>query len=117
MTAAEWVALVQGVYFLVTGIWPLVSLRTFLMVTGDKTDKWLVQIVGLLITAIAVCILLAAYRQELTPAVITLAIGSAAALGAADVIFVVRRVIPKIYLADAVAEAILIVAWVVALAP
>src|SRR5437764_10320112 len=53
---------VQGVYYLLTGVWPLVSIRTFQIVTGVKTDNlptgreadhWLVMAVGVLITAIA----------------------------------------------------------------
>src|SRR4051794_14622821 len=32
---------VQGVYYFVTGVWPLVSIETFLMVTGPKTDHLL----------------------------------------------------------------------------
>jgi hypothetical protein len=32
------VALVQGTYFFVTGIWPILSMNTFLKVTGPKTD-------------------------------------------------------------------------------
>ena len=43
-----------------------------------------------------------------------LAAGSAAALGAVDVIYVAKRVIPPIYLADAVPEAILVALWGVA---
>jgi hypothetical protein len=27
---------VQGAYYLVTGLWPLVSIRTFKLVTGEK---------------------------------------------------------------------------------
>jgi hypothetical protein len=31
------VALIQGVYFVATGVWPLVSIRTFMAITGPKT--------------------------------------------------------------------------------
>jgi hypothetical protein len=41
-------ALLQGGYFLFTGIWPLVSRRTFEAVTGPKKDFWLAQTVGVL---------------------------------------------------------------------
>jgi hypothetical protein len=34
---------VQGIYYLLTGLWPLVSIGTFQMVTGEKTDVWLVH--------------------------------------------------------------------------
>src|SRR5437773_3974332 len=73
---------VQGTYYLVTGVWPLVSIETFQMVTGHKTDHlptgreadhWLVMTVGTLITAIALAILLAAWRRRPSPEVIVLA--------------------------------------------
>ena len=35
---AVWLCWVQGAYFLVTGVWPLVSIRSFQAVTGKKTD-------------------------------------------------------------------------------
>jgi hypothetical protein len=50
----------QGVYYALTGLWPLVSIRTFKAVTGEKTDNlptgfdsdhWLVMTVSVLITA------------------------------------------------------------------
>ncbi len=55
------VALVQGIYFLVTGIWPLISMRTFLTITGPKTDLWLVKTVGLVLAVIG-AVLISAQR-------------------------------------------------------
>ena len=109
-------AAVQAAYYFLTGVWPIVHIRSFMAVTGPKHDKWLVKTVGVLITVIAVVIGMAAYRGTVDAEVIALAIGSAAALGAVDVIYVACRVIPRIYLLDAVAEAVLIAAWGVALA-
>jgi len=34
------IATKQGVYFLATGIWPLVHVQSFQAVTGRKTDNW-----------------------------------------------------------------------------
>ncbi len=44
------VAAAQAVYYVLTGVWPLVSMKTFLKVTGPKTDLWLVRTIGLFIT-------------------------------------------------------------------
>lgn len=107
------VLLVQGVYYLLTGVWPLVSIDTFQMVTGPKTDLWLVKTVGALIAVIAVTLLAAARR--LTFPIILLALASAAVLTAVDVIYVVQGVIPPVYLLDAAAEVVLIAWWAVAL--
>jgi hypothetical protein len=107
-------ALIQGVYFVLTGVWPLVSIRTFMKVTGPKTDLWLVKTVGLLVTVIGIVLLIGAAREQVSLEVLVLAVGSATALFAIDVIYVARRVIAPIYLLDAVLEAILIAAWAIA---
>jgi len=116
---------VQGLYYFATGVWPLVSIETFQMVTGPKTDHlvtgreadhWLVMTVGVLITAVAITLLVAACRRRHPVEAAVLALGSAIGLTAIDVVYVARQVILPIYLVDAVAECILIAAWVVALA-
>jgi hypothetical protein len=105
------VTLVQGGYFLVTGIWPWVSMRTFEMVTGPKTDDWLVKTVGVLIAVIGGVLTRAGLRRQVSPAVRALAVGSAASLAGVDVLYVARRRISPIYLLDAVLELGLIAAW------
>lgn len=104
----------QGAYFLATGLWPLFSLRSFYAVTGPKVDGWLVQTVGSMIACIGSTLLLGARRRTIAPEVRWLATSSAAALMAVDVVFVRRRRIPRIYLADAAAEVGLLAAWALA---
>jgi hypothetical protein len=41
----------QGGYYVATGVAPFVSRRLFERVTGPKADWWLVQTVGVLVTA------------------------------------------------------------------
>jgi hypothetical protein len=83
-------------------------------VTGPKVDVWLVRTVSVLVTVVGEVIAMAAWRRAITPEILLLAVGCAAALAAVDVVYVARRVIPRIYLADAVAELLLIVGWAVA---
>jgi hypothetical protein len=45
---------IEGLYSLVTAIWPIVDIDSFMVVTGPKTDQWLVKTVSVLILAIAV---------------------------------------------------------------
>ena len=104
----------QGTYFLLTGLWPLVSLQSFYAVTGPKRDGWLVQTVGSMIACIGSALLLGARRRTVAPELRWLAISSAAALMGVDVVFVRRRRIPRIYLADAAAELGLLAAWALA---
>ena len=120
-TALLWV---QSLYYLITGVWPLVSIRTFQAVTGPKTDHlptgreadhWLVMTVGVLVTAIAFTLLVAAWRKSNAVEAPVLAIGSALALTSIDVIYVTRRVIGPVYLIDAAIELVLIAAWALVL--
>jgi hypothetical protein len=109
--------LVQGLYYLLMGLWPLLNLDGFEAVTGPKTDRWLVRTVGLLVAVEAAVLLLAAWRRQATPEVALLAIGSALALTAVDVFCTLSRTIAPIYLLDAVAEVLLIACWVRLLLP
>jgi hypothetical protein len=104
-----YVAVVQGVYFLITGLWPLVSIGTFQRVTGPKVDLRLVKTVGVLVAVIGAVLMLASVRREGTPPVVLVAVGSAASLAGMDVIYVSKGVISRIYLLDALVEVILMV--------
>ena len=110
---ARGVAVVQALYYIATGVWPLVSMETFLAVTGPKTDLWLVDTVSVLIIAIGAALLVAAWRG-MSPEAVTLAIASIIALTGIDVVYVTRRVIPPVYLLDALGEVALLVGWLIA---
>lgn len=94
----------QGAYYLATGLWPLVSMRSFERVTGPKTDRWLVQMVGLLAASIGATLLVGARREDVDDAVLTLAIASALSFACIDVAHAARRRISAIYLGDAICE-------------
>ena len=98
----------QGLYYALTGLWPLISMSTFLAITGPKVDLWLVDTVGILVLVSGLVILLAALRRAVTMEILLLAVGSGLGLCAIDIIFVsIGRILP-IYLADATAEIILV---------
>jgi hypothetical protein len=103
--------LVQGVYFLLTGAWPLIDIDSFQAVTGPKTDLWLVRTVGMLILVIGPALCVAAYHRPWSPEVLVVAVGSAGALAVVNVVYVARGTIAPIYLLDAVVEAGLIGLW------
>ena len=109
-----WLALGQGLYYALTGLWPLVHMETFQLVTGPKSEHWLVKTVGVLVTVIGAVLALAGRRRTVGPEVTLLATGSAAGLAAIDVIYVARRRIAPVYLLDAVAEVALIAGWLIA---
>ena len=99
-----------GAYYVVTGLWPFVHLRSFLAVTGPKSEIWLLRTFSALITAVGVVLGRAARETPPSAPATELAAGAAVALGAADVWYVARRRISPVYLLDAVAEAVLFAA-------
>ena len=109
------VALIQGIYFFVFGVWPIISMGTFLKVTGPKTDLWLVKTVGLILAVIGVVLVVAQVNAEINTSIIILAIGSALSLAIVEFVYVAKRIISPIYLGDAVVELILIGWWVLSI--
>jgi hypothetical protein len=103
------VALVQGLYYLATGLWPIFHINSFLLVTGPKTDLWLVKTVGILVAVIGAVLLSASRSRRLTDEIILLAAGSALGLAIIDVVY--ARHISSVYLADAAAELCLVALW------
>lgn len=108
------VALAQAIFYVITGIWPLVHIRSFMWVTGPKTDRWLVKTAGVLITVVGAALGLAGLRGRVAPEARLLAVGSALGLTGIDVVYVARRRISPVYLLDALAELLLVAWWLAA---
>ncbi len=109
--SAPAIALVQGVFYIATGIWAVVDLDSFMAVTGPKVDHWLVKTVGLLVAVIGAALVLAWRRRRVTGEILLLAVGSALCLAAIDIIYVSNGTIRPVYLLDAAAEVGLALGW------
>jgi hypothetical protein len=107
-------ALLQGVFYVLTGVWPLVDIGSFQLVTGPKTDLWLVKTVGVLVCVIGAVLLAAARRRSISDELVLLAMGSALGLAAIDIIYSVSGRISAIYLGDALVEIGLAALWAIA---
>ena len=108
------VALAQAVYYGVTGAWPLVSRRSFELVTGRKTDWWLVETFSLMLLPIAGALGMAAARDEVTHEVELLGATAAGVLAGADVAIALRRLGRPTYLLDAAASGAIVAGWALA---
>jgi hypothetical protein len=95
---------VQGGYYILTGVAPFLSRRAFEAVTGPKTEWWLVETVGAIVTTVGAALLSGARSGRITPELRGLAAGCAASLAAIDTVYVARRRIAPTYLLDAVAQ-------------
>ena len=98
----------QAVYYLSTGLWPFVSMRSFEAVTGPKVDRWLVRMVGLLAACDGATIAAGLGAKSPSRETQVLAISSALAFAAIDVAYVCRGRISPIYLGDAAIELALV---------
>jgi hypothetical protein len=110
-------AALQGGYFLATGLWPLVHMRSFEAVTGPKYERWLVKTFGSMIAVIGGVLLDGARRRSIDRSLAMVAIGSAAALAGVDVVYTAKRRISPVYLVDAAVELALLGVWVAGLRP
>jgi hypothetical protein len=107
------VARLHGAYNLVSGVWPLVSMRTFEAVSGPKYDTWLVRAVGGLLATIGSAQLGAAASTDRDSVALAraLGLGTAVTMGAVDLWYGGRGRISRVYLVDAAVEAGWVVAW------
>lgn len=111
MLNANQVAALQGGYYVASGVWPLLHMRSFVAVTGPKSDLWLVRTVGLLVSCVGLHLLDAARRGRAREEARLLAGTSSAALAGVDTWYPSRRVISPVYLLDAVPEAAFALYW------
>jgi hypothetical protein len=102
---------IQSIYTLVTGLWPIIDIESFMVVTGYKTDQWLVKTVGALLIPVAVCMITHLFIPTDHRPVLLLALGTALAFLCIDFYYALNDVISDIYLADGVLQAAFFIAW------
>jgi hypothetical protein len=104
--------LVQSSYILLTAIWPIIDIKSFMAVTGYKEDIWLVKTVGALLIPVAICLGLHLFIR--TDYRIALALGGLTAIAFAciDFYYALNDVIRDIYMADGVLQLIFLITWV-----
>lgn len=105
------VARAQGLFNLVGGAWPIVSLRSFEFVYGKKRDIFLQKTVGGLLFSIGSVQLAAADSSEEMPSIRRLGIATAATLLAIDLRYIPRGEMRWTYWQDALCEIGWIAAW------
>ncbi len=107
--------LIQGIYYVITGIWPILNITSFVQVSGPKIDLWLVKTVGVLIGVIGGSLLIHYFNKKasLTLEIKFLSIASAVCLGFIDVYYVAIDRVWDVYLFDAIAQAVILFMWAI----
>ena len=104
------IAKLQAAYYVATGVWAILHLRSFEAITGSKTDKWLVKSMAWLFVVIGLQLWTSGRAAE----VAVLGIGVPIVIAGADIYYsLVRRRISRVYLLDAALEVIFVVGWLV----
>src|SRR3546814_11279963 len=70
------VFLIQGIYFVVTGIWPLLNMASFITATGPKQDTWMAEMVGLSSASIGLTFIVSSLRQRPSPVLLGYAVAA-----------------------------------------
>lgn len=78
---------VQGLYYVVAGLWPFLHLQSFLWVVGPKLDPFQLSVTAALIVAIGASLLAAAVRSRPSASAVVLGMGTALAFIAVDLRF------------------------------
>jgi hypothetical protein len=102
----------QGIYTLVTALWGLVDIDSFMKVTGPKNDIWLVKTVSAILAAVGLTFISFALQKEKNASAAVLAITSAIALAGIDFHYSSHRVISPVYAVDGVLQCLFILSWI-----
>jgi hypothetical protein len=105
------IAWAQGLFNVVGGAWPIVSLRRFEKVYGKKQDVFLQKTVGGLLLSIGLIQLNAKPSVETIVLIRRLGIATAVTLLMIDLVYIPRRQMRWTYWQDALCEIGWIAAW------
>jgi hypothetical protein len=104
--------IVQSAYIFLTAVWPILDIESFVAVTGDKTDIWLVKTVGALLIPVAACLSTYLFiSSDIRPAFV-LGIFTSISFIAIDFYYALNDVISDIYLIDGAVQFIFLVMWI-----
>jgi hypothetical protein len=101
----------HGLFNLLSGLWPFVSMRSFESVVGPKEDRWLVYTVGGLLATTGWAQLRMPATSSGVRSARRLGLGSAGTLLAIDLANAPSGRISRVYLVDAAMEAAWLGAW------
>jgi len=104
----------HGIFNVVSGLWPLLHMRSFEAALGPKVDRWLVRTVAGLLLANGIAQLSASDSPDALAQARRLGVGTAATLATIDLVYVPSGRISPVYLVDAAAELAWIGAWALA---
>jgi hypothetical protein len=104
---------IQGIYTLVTAIWGLVDIDSFMKVTGPKADIWLVKTVSTILCAIGVAMIVESVKKTYSISLVILILLNSIGLAAIDFYYAGNDVIWDVYQLDGLAQIVFITLWLI----
>ena len=104
---------VQGIYTLVTAVWPIADIDSFMEVTGPKTDVWLVKTVAAILIPVGLCFIFAYKLKRDFWLIFLLGITTTSALATIDFYYTAVGTISRVYALDGILQVIFLVCWVI----
>ena len=103
----------QSIYIMLTALWPIIDIETFMAATGPKHDVWLVKTVGALLIPVASCLATFLFvRGSITPAIV-LGLLTSVSFIVIDFYYALTDVISNIYMLDGVIESGFLAGWLI----
>ena len=100
----------QGMYIFLTALWALVDIKSFMIITGPKTDIWLVKTVAVSLISISLFFILSSAKSE-DPAVSFTAFAFSFGFAYIDFFYSLNRTIRWVYAIDGVIETLFGLLW------
>lgn len=101
----------QSSYLLITAVWPIAHIESFMDVTGPKTDIWLVKTVGALLIPVAAALFFQPNRPNRTS--FLLGGGTAISFIVINFYYALNDIIADIYLIDGVVQILFFLCWTI----
>jgi hypothetical protein len=108
--------LIQGVYTTLTALWGLIDIHSFMVVTGPKTDIWLVKTVSAILVCVGLTLLTNLRSGENLAPRAMLSVSSAVALSCIDFYYAEAGIIRRIYELDGIMQLLFLLTWGVVMA-
>jgi hypothetical protein len=93
-------------------VWPIIDIESFMLVTGYKTDVWLVKTVGAILISISLCMATHLFIRTDHVPVVVLCIASSIAFISIDFYYALNDTISDIYIADGALQIFFLIAWI-----
>lgn len=103
---------IQCIYTFITAVWPLIDIESFMLVTGYKTDLWLVKTVGAILVSVSLCMATHLFIRTDHIPVVVLAITSSIAFICIDFYYALNDTISDIYMADGALQILFLTGWI-----